>query len=188
MGLDIAGVTLKSGASKLVATCALQTLTMELKNSGLLVTTAHPMFEAGSALAGWTYQAAAGQVKIPFPVVAYNNGGHYDSVNSRFTAPVYGNYWFFANLHGVATVTNSDYCHPLFAINGSVTSWRPQPCYRIRHHGENNSGGGGTEFNTQLSETFTLNAGDYVEHHMYFSSTTIGYYGPYSGFAGVFLG
>jgi len=85
-----------------------------------------------------------------FTRVQWNVGGHYNSSNSRFTAPKTGAYLFYGNIASDGASPASNYLSFEFFVNGARKWW-----------GWNNKNGGYQREN--CTRIFYLNAGDYVE-------------------------
>ena len=143
--------------------------------------TTTPGFIAGSASdPGWVgFSNTWGKVNGYCTTTSYNRGGHYNTSTTRFTAPISGPYLFVWSCY----VYSSNYIHPQFAVNGSVTSrWVNTP-YRIRGYGMLSN----YQQDSQIEEIINLVAGDYVEVQHYAGGTAY-YYAYYGLFGGVFVG
>jgi hypothetical protein len=112
---------------------------------------------------------------LPFNATKHNIGGHYNTGNYRFTAPVAGTYVFTLhfNVYSASGVT----VQATFAINGTNT-----------YSGNRFNTAGGDQDAT-ASVTVYLNGGDYVEPRCYLSSSMTCSSGEYwSHFSGFLLG
>lgn len=119
------------------------------------------------------------KVSINFNTAIYNNGNHYDTVNTRFNVPITGPYLFICT-HYMYT---NGYTHPIFAVNGDQSLRRNSITYRMRGHGM----AANYQQDMQIEEVIYCVAGDYVEPWA-FSSGTTNYYSWYGTFQGVFVG
>jgi hypothetical protein len=115
---------------------------MRIDSSGRVTMPNQPAFEAVFTNG---YSIGGGTTMVP-SIVNLNKGGHYNSSNGRFTAPVTGTYLIAANIRYVA-----GYYSWTFNVNGSV----------IRYY---ESVGPGTAQSTNDGYAFVkyLVAGDYV--------------------------
>ena len=68
---------------------------LELSNKGYVLKPQHPYFKANLA----SGVRITGGGDVTFGSVVHNNGGHYDSSNGRFTAPIAGLYWFSCKIN-----------------------------------------------------------------------------------------
>jgi hypothetical protein len=66
---------------------------LEISNKGYVLQPARPYFKAEKSA------AITGTGVVVWNNVVYNNGGHYDNSNGRFTAPIAGLYWFSAKIN-----------------------------------------------------------------------------------------
>lgn len=142
-----------------------------------------PSFVAGSASdPGWVLPAASGnwaKINNYCTTTVYNRGSHYSTVNTRFTAPVTGPYWFAFTTY----LYTSSYVHPIFSVNGTLTSGYANTQYRIRGHGMVPN----YQQDAQIEETMYLNAGDYCEVYWYTNGDS--YHYPFASlFQGAYVG
>ena len=74
---------------------------LTIDSAGRMLTPARPAFHAKkSGSAAWQSLGGANtQVVIPLDATTYNVGGHYNTSNYRFTAPVAGVYFFHAQIY-----------------------------------------------------------------------------------------
>ena len=108
-----------------------------------------------------------------------NVGSHYSTANTRFTAPITGPYLFLYTGYDRST----NYWHPQFSVNGSVSTRRTDTPYRIRQHGMASD----YAADSQMSEVIYLTSGDYVEVYFYAGGSGDRYSG-HNLFAGMFVG
>ena len=66
---------------------------LEISNKGYVLQPARPYFKANKSA------VISGTGVVVWNTVIYNNGGHYDSSNGRFTAPIAGLYWFSCKIN-----------------------------------------------------------------------------------------
>lgn len=141
-----------------------------------------PAFIAGSTTdPGYVTPAASGvwgKINDYCTTTVYNRGGHYNTSTTRFTAPVRGPYLFIFSTY----MYTANYTHPIFSINGGLTSGYFTQ-YRIRGHGM----AANYQQDCQIEEVMHLNAGDYVEVFWYASGASL-HYPFYSLFQGVYVG
>jgi hypothetical protein len=184
MGLDINGALFQSSSNAISITAnSIKGLDIDSGDRPILAN--RPSFYVDTNSAAITI--AAGWTTLVFTNAFYNNGSHYNVSNGRFTAPVTGTYWFFANLYVVKTTGNADaYSHPIFLINGSYTARQASANNPYRLRLRNNATGGYSRDN-DINDVFYLTAGDYVNFHVYMSAQQT-YYGYHSGFGGFLIG
>jgi hypothetical protein len=144
-------------------------LRMKIDGSGRVTKPYQPAFHARSAGGAFTNQV------ISFGVVNENEGGHYNTGNSRFTAPVAGRYMFsvFALTPNDASVIDLR-----LWINGS------NPEIYGGYAGNNVTG------HKQVTCVFIvrLNASDYVDIRASGTSTLLTSAGMHHGFSGFLIG
>jgi hypothetical protein len=146
---------------------------MIINSSGHVTTPAQPSFLAVSNQGAQSY--TSGQVMV-FNLTRHNIGSHYNTSNSRFTAPTAGRYLFSVNIF---TYTSYDSAIVL-TINGSQYTPSDVVPYIFR----NNFGGSIT---VSFSIILELSASDYVEVRTRSGSTSNVYMG-HSHFSGHLLG
>lgn len=141
-----------------------------------------PAFVSGSASdPGWILPVGSGgwgKINNYCTTTVYNRGSHYSTVNTRFTAPLTGPYWFAFTTY----LYTSSYVHPIFSINGGLTSGYYTQ-YRIRGHGMVAN----YQQDAQIEEVMYLSAGDYCEVYWYSSGNSY-HYPYYSLFQGAYVG
>lgn len=185
MGIDIGNnLIAKSGANLLITAGA----AMEVLAAGSVRRPNQPQFIAvGNAAGTWIVFADGTWNKVVYPTALLNIGACYNTTTQRFTAPVTGMYFFQActYLNKINAVV-SQYCHPVFYVNGFGAGGAvntSSPNYRIRGYGIPV----GTYLDSQVTEVYSLAAGDYVEHYCYVS-VGFQHHTPYSRFTGFLLG
>lgn len=73
---------------------------LTIDSGGRMLTPARPAFHAKkSGSAAWQSLGGTSQVTIPLDSTTYNVGGHYNTSNYRFVAPVAGIYFFHAQIY-----------------------------------------------------------------------------------------
>lgn len=157
------------------------------QNFGYYNNTSVPMFtvmNSQSPNPGWVLITANAWSKastyLDTPML--NRESHYSTVNTRFTAPVTGQYMFIYSTY----MYSSNYSFGSFGVNGStLTRHGTDTKYRIRNHGFVAN----YQFDLQMQEVVYLTAGDYLEPFFFGASGASTYYYPlYSVFSGVFVG
>jgi len=141
-----------------------------------------PAFITGSSTdPGWVAYGSGSWHKLSnyCNVTSYNRGSHYSTTNTRFTAPIRGPYWFSYTCY----IYSGGYVHPIFSVNGNLTSNYGQTQYRMRGHGMLVN----YQQDVQIEEVIFLNVGDYVEPYWYSSGTSYQYV-RYCLFQGAFVG
>jgi hypothetical protein len=120
---------------------------MRINSSGQVTIPSQPAFSASLS----TNQSitAATNTKLNYNSVEFNTGGHFNTANNRFTAPLTGRY--------LITITNnytsSGQVHSNIFVNGGNVN-----------DGWSDSGTGTANSQTRI---FSLNANDYVEGYAY---------------------
>ena len=122
---------------------------LTINSNGQLTLPSQPSFYAASTASQSVYNG--GEV-IVFNTTRHNTGGHYNTSNGRFTAPVAGRYLFTTNFYGYNNVRFSI----TLTVNGS--QYGPADVSPLAYH-ENTVG----EMTTGFTLVFELAAGDYVE-------------------------
>ena len=89
---------------------------------------------------------------VPFNHAVFNNGGHYNTSNYRFTAPIAGNYYLSYSVR-VNHTTSGHIIHPCFQINGS------NDATSLTIHKNDTTG---QYMHTSFSYVRNLSASDYV--------------------------
>ena len=128
---------------------------MTISSTGIVTKPYHPAFMAVSGTAGvmssgiHQFNASSAFNANVFTLIAHNVGSHYNSGNSRFTAPVAGVYQFFGSMASASGNATQSYMAFEFYVNDSR-----------RNDGWNNPAAGYQK--TSFTRTFLLAAGDYV--------------------------
>lgn len=186
MGLDIGGNTITQASS--VLTINTGSATMNLLSAGGVVRPKQCQFQAIGNQSLTYVNMANDWNKMPFPTVITNVNGCYDTVNSRFTAPVAGLYFFQASCWLLKDgASDAYYWHPMFGVNGGVGTKTVNglPSYRIRGHGWPQAG----YEDSHVTQVYELAAGDFVEHYVYSTGSPVNrYHAPYQRFTGFLLG
>ena len=92
------------------------TSALTIDSSGRVLTPAKPSFHAYKSTSGaWQTLGGTGQAVIPLNNTKHNVGGHYDTSNYRFIAPVAGVYLFAAQIYHDA----NSYFQVRIRLNGS---------------------------------------------------------------------
>ena len=108
--------------------------------------------------------------------VQHNQGGHYNSTNNRFTAPVSGVYYLYVQAYHNSTA----YARAQLWVNGGHGGAMP---YALSH-GRNTSG----DSTLVSAMNVYLNAGDYVHPALYMDNGSIYYGGGHTYFSGYLIG
>ena len=149
--------------------------------AGRMERTGQPSFQANRT-AGANQSIPGGDsvgTVIVFDGTQHNTGGHYNTSNGRFTAPVTGRYQFSSTCRFDGS-TASTYIRLFFTINGTTGS----TTYAFGHVIAG-PGGYSTNYHTlTVAATLSLNSGDYVETRAIIAtgSTGIQYESQFSGF------
>ena len=142
--------------------------------SGRVTMSAQPAFDAVLTTTAGSVQFTTGNTAIVFNATNLNRGGHYNTANGRFTAPVAGVYWF--SMTGMTTVTT---WYEL-RVNGAVLAQKHAP------YSTNN----GTYWSLSSSSwAISLNAADYVQ--IFTGNAGSGIYGGgnnHNNFSGFLIG
>lgn len=133
---------------------------MRIDSAGRVTKSNQPMFEA-------TDGSIAGNGDVYWTTIRANVGGHYNSSNGRFTAPVNGYYVFHATCgnsgtYGMDIMKNSGTYRRNEMVNPAGFRW------------------------TTVSTVMYLAAGDYVNCWIFTGSASTNQ--PYAGFSGYLLG
>lgn len=139
-----------------------------IDNVGRVTMPYQPSFRALSPPTG-NYTTVSGGI-IPFNTTAHNIGGHFNTTNSRFTAPVAGTYLFcFSGFNNgssgerISIVVNGSTKFAQGSRNGSANDW-------------------------DMTAIFVLSANDFVDVRSTYGGATIYLAPAHTEFAGFFLG
>jgi hypothetical protein len=114
----------------------------------------------------------------------FNTGGHYNTANGRFTAPVAGKYYIFANIRWEPLVfTQNNYIRLFAAINGLTTGY-----YSGLHQIAGTNEAWDSYLPMSISGILDLAASDYVELRGGLNGGTATMYPSESSFGGYLLG
>ena len=75
------------------------TTALTVDSGGRMLTPARPAFKAHSSASGWQSFGNTNENVMPFNTTQHNIGGHYNTSNYRFVAPVAGVYFFASQLY-----------------------------------------------------------------------------------------
>ena len=140
---------------------------MRISSAGHVTKPFNPMFKVN--LASSPAQNSSGWKKIPFSVDTgfyFNIGGHYDTTNYKFTAPVDGFYQFGLNQR--IDGGNGNYFRVAFWINGSDQSVNNYPGGMSIYRDND----GFNYVSLTISCLIKLDANDYVEPYAYSNTDT----------------
>lgn len=151
-------------------------------SSGRMLKGSQPMFFAYGN--NWNARGASDQSAVPFNLTLYNVGGHYNTSNGRFTAPVSGYYIFTANLRLDGT-GGGNYLRYGIKKNNAGNGWDVGNGHAHAIQGNNHP----TDYNTlPISHIIYLAANDYVWAWCFHVSTGGSVLMSESNFAGYLLG
>lgn len=122
---------------------------LSINSNGLVTTPFTPAFHAFMNASGTTYTNTV----VPFETTILNNGGHYSTANSRFTAPIAGIYEFHVAAL-VRAMSSTGYTEFGFRKNGSNIGQRGNAY--IVSSGTGHSSG-------VITAVLSLSANDYVD-------------------------
>jgi len=122
--------------------------------SGRVTTPSQPAFTAQPTSFTGSGGVAGAQTFI-FATALLNIGGHFNTSNGRFTAPVAGNYFFAYSITAASSSKNARYFRVRLKKNGSVI---------INPHNTISDETGDADYNNlSASGLVAMNASDYVE-------------------------
>ena len=113
---------------------------LEISNKGYVLQPVRPYFKANKSA------VISGTGTVTWNTVIYNNGGHYDNSNGRFTAPIAGLYWFSAKINAYDRIDFE------IRLNGSVVE-------RGQYNTDSDNVGW---WSNQLTTIVEMTAGQYV--------------------------
>jgi len=148
---------------------------MTIDNAGRVTKPLQPYFAAYMDTGG-TWVSTNADIALPFNNTDVNIGGHFNTSNYRFTAPVVGVYAFSA---GFITNSTSGLGRMMFWINGAAK-------YSHIQYGMNGSDATGAG-SSMATAFIKLAANDYVDFRSQ-SGTIVNYQGQHSSFTGYLLG
>jgi hypothetical protein len=186
MALNIDGALIESN-NNAVRVTANSTIGLQFDTSGLTTESNKPYFIAQGNTNTWVQFASGWQIINPANTIV-NNGGHFNTTNGRFTAPVRGTYYFMAQQYcqHYPTVTNANYIHPLFWVNGSATARQASSTTSYRLYGKTYYSST-YSFEPYCETIIDLDAGDYVEYRPYANDTDLRYYTTRNMFSGFLI-
>ena len=146
---------------------------LEIDNSGIVTKPKLPTFGAYQATANYTQGSGYG--KMIADGTRWNEGSHYSTANSRFTAPIAGVYHFSAHVNCYSIADDNLFGVQLY-VNGSNHTFGN----RIWSRGAN-------DMVVSMSHTIKLDAADYVEVYWYSNDASHGFssgatWNTFSGF------
>jgi hypothetical protein len=162
------------------------TTAMTIDSAGRTFTPARPAFQAYGTGASWVIFSNGSWTKIVMNATpALNIGGHYDSTNSKFVAPVAGLYHFYYKLYGRVQSGGaaSTYWQSRLQKNNSAITGHGAMIMAYYYND------GGKDETATDSLTISLAVGDEITLHAQSSGSHNGeYYGSNCNFGGHLLG
>lgn len=146
---------------------------LRINSNGYVTKPYQPSF--GAYQASGNYLVGAGYHKMVIDGTRWNEGNHYSTTNSRFTAPVAGVYHFDAHVNRYSVA--DDYLMTIqFYVNGSSHTMGSRLYSR-----------GGADLVASMGHTIKLDVSDYVEVYSYSNDTSSGFssgavWNTFSGF------
>ena len=149
---------------------------MSISNEGRVTMPYQPSFGAYQATGNYT--VGSGWGKMIADGTRWNEGSHYSTTNSRFTAPLAGVYHFTANVNSYAIADDLLFGVALY-VNGSGHTMGNRFYSR-----------GGSDIVASMSHTVKLSTTDYVEIYYYSNDTSHGFSsgGVWNTFSGFLVG
>ena len=175
IGSSQAEAYIQAGSSQALKIGTNNTERMRINSAGIVTKPYQPYFAAYMDTGG-TWVSTSADVALPFNNTDVNIGGHFNTSNYRFTAPVVGVYAFSA---GFITNSTSGLGRMMFWINGVAK-------YSHIQYGMNGSDATGAG-SSMATAFIKLAANDYVDFRSQ-SGTTVNYQGQHSSFTGYLLG
>ena len=159
---------------------------INIDSAGRVLTPTRPAFHAHGSTASWTvFSNGAWTQLILNATPTLNIGGHYDSTNAKFVAPVAGIYHFYYQIYGRVQSGGADstYWQTRFQKNnGAISGHKPMIMayyYNV----------GGRDETATTSITIQLVANDEITIHAQAAGAQNGeYYPPNCYFGGHLLG
>ena len=146
---------------------------LRIDASGRVTKPSQPSFGAYQASANYT--AGSGYGKMVADGTRWNEGNHYSTANSRFTAPIAGVYHFSAHVNCYSIADDHLFGLQLYVNNSTHTFGN-----RLWSRGAN-------DMVVSMSHTIKLDAADYVEVYWYSNDASHGFssgatWNTFSGF------
>ena len=146
---------------------------LRIDASGRVTKPSQPSFGAYQASANYT--AGSGYGKMIADGTRWNEGNHYSTANSRFTAPIAGVYHFSAHVNCYSIADDHLFGIQIY-VNGSTHTFGNRLWSR-----------GANDMVVSMSHTIKLDAADYVEVYWYSNDASHGFssgatWNTFSGF------
>ena len=146
---------------------------LRIDASGRVMKPSQPSFGAYQASANYT--GSSGYAKMIADGTRWNEGNHYSTANSRFTAPIAGVYHFSAHVNCYSIADDHLFGLQLYVNNSTHTFGN-----RLWSRGAN-------DMVVSMSHTIKLDAADYVEVYWYSNDASHGFssgatWNTFSGF------
>jgi len=187
MALNINGAIL-SGVNDAIQITTNSVVGLKFNTNGMTIEGKKPYFIAQGNSNTWVQYSAATWHTINPANVIVNNGGHFNTSNGRFTAPVKGTYYFMAQTYNqhYPTPTRTNYLHPMFWINGSSTVRQGSVTTPYRLWGRTNATST-YSFDANVDHIYDLEVGDYVEYKIYANNANLRHYTTRDIFSGFLI-
>ena len=173
IGEDTNNTYITQRGNKSINIATSDTNRMIIDGSGRVTKPYQPSF--GAYQASGNYLVANGWHKMVIDGTRWNEGNHYSTANSRFTAPVAGVYHFDAHVNRYSVA--DDYLFTVaFYVNGSSHTMGSRLYSR-----------GGADLVASMGHTLKLDVSDYIEVYTYSNDTSSGFssgavWNTFSGF------
>ena len=146
---------------------------LRIDASGRVTKPSQPSFGAYQASANYT--GSSGYAKMIADGTRWNEGNHYSTANSRFTAPIAGVYHFSAHVNCYSIADDHLFGIQIY-VNGSTHTFGNRLWSR-----------GANDMVVSMSHTIKLDAADYVEVYWYSNDASHGFssgatWNTFSGF------